>query len=382
MTTNSDEKYMQTALRLARRGIGSVEPNPAVGCIIVKSGQVIGRGWHKKFGGPHAEINALNDCKNLGVSPKGGTMYVTLEPCCHIGKTSPCTDAIIEANLAKVVVATLDPSEHACGKGIEQLRNAGIEVQLGLCEEQAKLLNAPFIKFAATGRCWVILKWAQSIDGMLAWTESGGNQRWISGEKSRKDVHKLRRRTQAILVGVGTVLADDPLLTVRPGKNKKALRVVLDSNLRIPLDCKLLATAKKSPVLIVTSQEAISANPSLAKRIAAKGAELLAAPAVQGRCDLDFLIDELSKRGTTQLLVEGGPTVITSFLKQGLADEICVYIAPKILGPQGSANITKSMAELSEAVGLHYADIKRFGDDIRITGLLEKAAGELLTFRG
>ncbi len=378
----SDEKYMQVALRLARRGIGSVEPNPVVGCIIVKNGQIIGRGWHREFGGPHAEVNALENCQKNGTSPQNAAMYVTLEPCCHHGKTPPCTDMIVEANLAKVVVATLDPSEHAGGKGIEQLHNAGIEVQVGLCEEQAKLINAPFIKFAATGRCWVILKWAQSIDGMLAWASKGGNQRWISGEKSRKDTHRLRRRVQAILVGVGTVLADDPLLTARPTKGKKPIRVVLDSNLMTPVDCKLLATAKKSPVLIVTSQEAISANPSLAKKITEKGAELLAAPAVQGRCDLNFLIDELSKRGATQLLVEGGPTVITSFLKQGLADEICIYIASKILGSQGSVNITEPMVELSKAVGLNYVDIKRFGDDIKITGLLEKTIREISISRG
>jgi diaminohydroxyphosphoribosylaminopyrimidine deaminase/5-amino-6-(5-phosphoribosylamino)uracil reductase len=377
-----DEKYMQVALRLARRGIGSVEPNPVVGCIIVKGGQIIGRGWHRKFGGPHAEVNALENCQKNGISPRNAAMYVTLEPCCHHGKTSPCTDAIVEADLAKVVVATLDPSEHAGGKGIKQLRNAGIEVQTGLCEEQAKLLNAPFIKFAATGRCWVILKWAQSIDGMLAWANKGGNHRWISGEKSRKDVHKLRRRAQATLVGVRTVLADDPLLTARPSKGKKPLRVVLDSNLRTPVDCKLLATAKKSPVLIVTSQEAISANPSLAKKITEKGAELLAAPTAQGRCDLNFLTDELSRQGIAQLLVEGGPTAITSFLKQGLADEICVYIAPKILGPQGSVNITEPMAKLSEAVGLHYVDIKRFGDDVCLTGLSKKTLDEISVVEG
>jgi len=378
----SDEKYMQVALRLARRGLGSVEPNPAVGCVIVKDNKIIGRGWHRKFGGPHAEVNALENCRENGTSPQNATMYVTLEPCCHHGKTSPCTDAIIEANLAKVIVATLDPSEHASGKGIKQLRNAGIEVQVGLCEEQARLLNGPFIKFATTGRCWVILKWAQSIDGMLAWAESGDNQRWISGEKSRKDAHKLRRRVQAILVGVGTVLADDPLLTARPSKGKKPLRVVLDNSLKIPADCKLLATAKKSSVLIVTSQEAISANPSLAKKITEKGAELLAAPATQGQCDLNFLTDELSEQGIGQLLVEGGPMVITSFLKQGLADEICVYIAPKILGQQGNVNITEPMAELSKAVGLHYVDIKRFGDDVCLTGLSKKTLDEISVVEG
>ncbi len=219
---SDSQRYMLLALRLAWRGIGSVEPNPAVGAVIIKANQIVGKGWHKKFGGPHAEINALEDCKTLGVKPRGAAMYVTLEPCSHQGKTGPCTQAIIEAGLAKVFVATIDPSEHAGGKGIEQLRNAGIEVQTGICETQARLLNAPFIKFAVTGRCWVRLKWAQSIDGKVALTEprpSGSG--WISGEQSRKDVHKLRRRARAILVGVNTVIADDPLLTARPSKGKK-----------------------------------------------------------------------------------------------------------------------------------------------------------------
>jgi diaminohydroxyphosphoribosylaminopyrimidine deaminase/5-amino-6-(5-phosphoribosylamino)uracil reductase len=247
---------MQAALRLAQRGIGSVEPNPAVGCVIVKSGQVIGKGWHKRFGGAHAEINALEDCGTQSASPEGATMYVTLEPCCHSAKTPPCTDAIIDAGLAKVVVATVDPSEHANGKGVEQLRNVGIEVQTGVCEAQARLLNAAFIKFAATGKCWVTVKWAQSIDGKMTWADQSRERRWVSGKKSREDVHKLRRRVQAILVGINTVLADDPLLTARPSKGRKPTRIVLDSRLRIPLDCRLLATAKKVPLMIVSSRTA------------------------------------------------------------------------------------------------------------------------------
>ena len=376
---------MQTALKLAEQGIGSVEPNPAVGCIIVKQNQIIGKGWHKEFGGPHAEINALQDCKTQGASPKAATMYVTLEPCCHEGKTAPCTDAIIAAKVAKVVVATPDPSEHANGKGIEQLRNAGIEVQVGVCENEARLLNAPFIKFAATGKCWVILKWAQSIDGKTAWAQSSHESRvtshefrWISGELSRKDVQNLRRRVQGILVGIETVIADDPLLTVRPSRDKEAARIVLDSKLRIPLDCKLLATAKKTPLLIVTGQEAVEVNSQAAEKISRKGAEVLAVPTAQGRCDIGFLLNELSKRGIAQLLVEGGPTVIASFLKERLADEIYVYIAPKIIGQQGAVDITESMAELTEAVDLHHVDIKHFGDDVRLSGLSKKAIDEIL----
>jgi diaminohydroxyphosphoribosylaminopyrimidine deaminase/5-amino-6-(5-phosphoribosylamino)uracil reductase len=379
---------MLMALRLARRGIGSVEPNPAVGAVIVKANQIIGKGWHKKFGGPHAEINALKDCKTLGVNPRGAVMYVTLEPCSHVGKTGPCTQVIIEAGLAKVIVATIDPSEHSNGRGIEQLRNAGIEVQTGICETEARLLNAPFFKFAATGRCWVTLKWAQSIDGKVATAEPRpsrmgvGEPRlsgcgWISGEQSRKDVHKLRRRAQAILVGVNTVIADDPLLTARPSKVKKLTRIVLDNHLRLPLDCKLIKTDEKSPVLIYTSESTVRANPELAEKITKKGAEVLTYPNTQGRSNLHFLLDELSKRGIGHLLVEGGPSVLTSFLKEQLADEIIVYIAPKILGAQGGVDITGPMAELTQAVGLHYVDIERFGDDVRLTGLLEKALSEI-----
>ena len=381
--SDMDEKYMQTALRLAKRGIGKVEPNPAVGCIIVKANQIIGRGWHRKFGEAHAEITALEDCKTLGINPRRATMYVTLEPCCHQGKTSPCTQAIIDAGLGKVVVATIDPSQHNNGKGIEQLRNAGIEVQTGVCEIEAKLLNAPFIKFASTNECWTVLKWAQSIDGKLAYLDRTDDRRWISNELSRKDAHNLRRRVAAILVGINTVIADDPLLTVQLSRgSKKLLRVVLDNNLRIPPDCKLLATAKKSPVLILTSQQALQANPKIAENIAKKGAEVLASPDTQGQSNLYFVFDELAKRNITQLLVEGGPTVIASFLKERFVDEIHIYICPKILGSQGGANITEPTAELTKAVGLHYVDIKRFGDDICLAGFSESALRGLSIIKG
>jgi diaminohydroxyphosphoribosylaminopyrimidine deaminase/5-amino-6-(5-phosphoribosylamino)uracil reductase len=371
--SNYDVTFMQAALRLAARGIGSVEPNPAVGAVIVKDSRIIGRGWHKKFGGPHAEINALEDCKKKGASPQGATMYITLEPCCHYGKTPPCTDAIIAAGLAKIVIATIDPSEHANGKGIERLRNAGIEVEVDVCKKEARLLNAPFFKFATTGKCWVTLKWAQTIDGKLAYADKTGKQLWISNELSRKDAHKLRRRAQAILVGINTVIADNPLLTPRPADGKKPIRIVLDSTLRIPLNCRLLATAKKTPVLIVISEKTVQANPEVADKITKKGAEIVTVPAPQGQCDIKYLLDELGKRGIAQLLVEGGPTVLTTLLKEQLADEIIVYIAPKILGSQGGADITPLMTDLTKAVGLNYVDIKRFGGDVRLTGLTESA---------
>jgi len=377
-----DSKYMRMALVLAKRGIGKVEPNPAVGCLIVKANQIAGKGWHKKFGEIHAEIMALEDCKTLGVNPRGATMYVTLEPCCHQGKTGPCTQAIIEAGLAKVFIAAIDPSQHNNGKGVEQLRNAGIEVQTGVCETEAKLLNAPFIKFTSTGKCWTVLKWAQSIDGKLAYADKTDERKWISNELSRKDAQSLRRRVGAILVGINTVIADDPLLTARPSRGKKPVRIVLDSSLRIPLKCRVLRTAKKSPVLIITSQQALQTNPKIVERISKKGAEVIAYPDMQGRSNLHFLYDELAKRNIAQLLVEGGPTVIASFLKEWFVDEIRVYICPKILGAQGSVNITEPMAELSKAVGLHYVDVKRFGDDVCLTGFSERTLRELSIIRG
>ncbi|MBN2592091.1 MAG: bifunctional diaminohydroxyphosphoribosylaminopyrimidine deaminase/5-amino-6-(5-phosphoribosylamino)uracil reductase RibD [Sedimentisphaerales bacterium] len=372
-----DEKFMEMALRLARRGISSVEPNPAVGAIIIKANQIIGRGWHRKFGGPHAEINALEDCRTLGVRPYGATMYVTLEPCSHQGKTGPCTEAIISAGIAKVFVAMIDPSEHANGRGIEQLRKAGIEVHTGICETKAKLLNAPFVKFTTTGKCWVALKWAQSIDGKVAWADGIDDRRWISNEHSRRDAHKLRRRVQAILVGINTVIADDPLLTPRPDKGKKPARIVMDSFLRIPLDCQLISTVDKSRIIIYTSQQSLWKSPRVAQELTDKGVELLAYPETHGRSNLHFLLAELSDRGISQLLVEGGPTILTSFLKENLADEIVVYIAPKILGSQSSIGITRPMDELSQAVGLHNVVIERFGDDICFRGLTAKAMDEI-----
>jgi diaminohydroxyphosphoribosylaminopyrimidine deaminase/5-amino-6-(5-phosphoribosylamino)uracil reductase len=368
--SSDDEKYMQTALKLAARGIGFVEPNPAVGCVIVKSGQVIGRGWHRKFGEGHAEINALEDCKKQAVGPAGSTMYVTLEPCCHQGQTPPCTDAIIAAKPAKVLVAVIDPSPHANGKGVEILRRAGIEVQVGLCEEQARLLNAPFFKFTTTGRPWVILKWAQSIDGKVAYKDIA--QKWISNDLSRKDVQKLRRRVGCILVGINTVLADDPLLTVRPKARKQPLRIVLDSRLRIPIKAKLLRTAGKVPIMIVSSRQAVEEHLATVARINKKGAEVLAVPAYRGKCEIDLLLDELAQRNVAQLLVEGGPKVITSFLKERLVDEVCVYITPKLLGAEGAADISESLAALTKAVGLDNVNIKQFGNNVRLSGLVRQ----------
>ena len=362
--------YMNLALKLAAKGIGSVEPNPAVGTVIARNGQIIGKGFHKKFGGQHAEINALADCKVKGHNPAGATMYVTLEPCCHFGKTPPCADAIIEAGIAKVVVAVVDPAPHCAGRGIEKLRAAGIEVEVGMCEKEAALLNAPFFKFTKTNLPWIILKWAQSIDGKLAYANPKVDGQWLSNEQSRTDAHDLRRRVQAILVGINTVIADDPLLTPRPAKGKTPLRVVLDVELRMPHESKLLQTASESPVLVITSHHSLKYREEVAHHIIKQSGQVLPLPMADGQCDLNALLAELGKRGIQQILVEGGPTVLASFLKQNLADEVCVYIAPKILGSAGAASIAEAMAQVANALNLDNVTVKNFDSDICLSGMI------------
>ena len=364
------EKYMLLALKLARKGLGSVEPNPAVGCVIVKDNEIIGRGWHEEFGGAHAEINAIGDCVNNGNSPAGATMYVTLEPCCHYGKTGPCSQVIINAKIGKVVVAAIDPSEHCRGEGIEQLRKSGIEVEVGVCGRPAELLNAGFFKFVRTAMPWVILKWAQSSDGKCGYADTVENGKWISNELSRKQVHKLRRGVQGILTGINTVLADDPLLTPRPSKGKRVKRIVLDSGLKIPLDCKLLKTVEKSPVVIFTTK-AGEKNASKVEEVKKAGAEVIEVPAGGKGCDLKEVLIKLGEWGAQKILVEAGPTLITSFLQQKLADEVYIYIAPMTLGAEGAVEVSQAMAKLAAGEGLYQMDKMQFREDVCVNGFLK-----------
>ena len=362
-----DFEYMQMALSLAERGAGEVEPNPAVGCVIVKHENIIGKGYHKVFAGPHAEIEALDDCRNNGFDPAGADMYVTLEPCCHYGKTGPCTEAIIKAGIVRVFLSMVDPSEHANGQGIEKLRQADIEVQTGLCEKEASELNAPFIKRAKTSRPWVIVKWAQSKDGYLCRTD---DQRWISSEQSRRDAHKLRCSAQAILVGINTVLTDDPLLTARPGRGTQPLRIVLDSKFQISADSQLVKTISQADLMICTTKAAVEQKQAKAEAIHNTGTHLTVLNEKNGLCDLDELLDNLGQLGVQRLLVEGGAEVIDSFLKETLTDEVVIYIAPEALGSNGSVPISKSMAKLSKQMAHNKANIKHLGQDIRVAGFL------------
>ena len=362
---------MQLALKLARRGLGNVEPNPMVGCVIVKDGAVIGQGFHERFGGPHAEVNALADCTAKGRDAKGATLFVTLEPCSHRGKTPPCSQALIDAGVAKVVIAAEDPTDLA-GGGINQLKQAGMEVEVGLCREEAEKLNAPFYKHARTGLPWVVVKWAQSKDGYLARKNADIEGDWISNEQSRADVHRLRKRMGAILTGIDTVIADDPKLTVRiQGEtiNRPPIRVVVDSHLRMPWDCHLI-TVSDGPTVVVTTKRTAQTESSKVENLKSAGVEVLIVGDQDGHCNLQETLTLLGSRGVQQVLIEAGPTLITEFLKQGLADEATVYIAPMNLGDNGIAKASKIMNTLANQQQLRDIQIDMFGQDTRIHGLL------------
>ncbi len=356
-----DEAYMRRALSLARRGRGRVEPNPMVGCVLVRRNRVIAEGWHRRFGGPHAERDALRRCVG---SPAGATAYVTLEPCCHHGKTPPCTDALLEAGVSRVVAAVMDPNRPVRGRGLQTLRSAGIRVDLGVCQLEAEELNAPFFKRQRSGRPWVILKWAQSLDGKLA-TRTGDSQ-WITGPEARREAHRLRGRVDAVVVGIGTVLADDPDLTCRHVKPKRiATRVVLDGRLRIPRRAKLVQTAHDAPTLIATTRVAMRKRKTAAEWLRAAGCEVIGLPGRRGRIDLAALLDALGGREMTNVMVEGGGEVLGAFFDAKLADEALVFVASKLIGGRKghSALAGHDFASMAEVFSFPEVARRRVGND-------------------
>lgn len=361
----SDSALLSRALELARRGIGFVEPNPAVGAVVAnRDGQVVGEGWHRKFGGPHAEVEALN---SAGEAARGGTLYVTLEPCCHFGKTPPCSRAVIAAGIRRVVVGTIDPAAHASGGGIRELEAAGITVEVGLLGEHAQQLIAPFTKLMTTGTPWFHAKWAMTLDGKLA-TRAGLSQ-WISNELSRGIVHELRGRMDGIVVGVGTVLADDPLLTARPAGARVATRIILDSRCRTPLNSQLLQTVAESPVLIVTTR---SAPPDRCDSLRAAGAEILQIESTggNGRPGIVELAGELGRRRMTNVLIEGGSEVLGSFFDEQLTDEIHVFIAPKLVGGRDAVSAVggRGLDSVPQFAQLQRIEVQRLNDDLYVHG--------------
>jgi diaminohydroxyphosphoribosylaminopyrimidine deaminase/5-amino-6-(5-phosphoribosylamino)uracil reductase len=318
-----EESWMRRALALAERGRGHVEPNPLVGAVVVRDGVSAGEGWHQHYGGPHAEVYALDAA---GGDARGATLYVSLEPCCHYGKTPPCTDAVLRAGIRRVVAAMTDPFPKVAGKGAELLRAAGVAVEVGVCEAEARRLNAPYLTLLAKGRPYVHVKWAMTLDGKIA--TRTGDSKWISNEASRRRVHQLRGRMDAILVGIGTVLADNPHLTARPPGPRTATRIVLDSRGRLPLSCNLVQTARATPTLVVTTEETSTGVAELQ----AAGCEVLRLPATNGRPDVTALLAELGRRRFTNVLVEGGGAVLGSFLDAGTIDEVHVFLAPRLAG--------------------------------------------------
>jgi diaminohydroxyphosphoribosylaminopyrimidine deaminase / 5-amino-6-(5-phosphoribosylamino)uracil reductase len=317
---------MQHALALAARGLGAVEPNPPVGAVIVDDQwRPLGEGWHQRYGGPHAEVHAL---EQAGAAARGATLFVTLEPCCHFGQTPPCSQAVIAAGLQRVVVAMTDPNPRVAGQGIAELQTAGIDVEVGLLEPQARWLTAPFTQLVTQCRPWVHAKWAMTLDGKIA--SHTGHSQWITGEPSRALVHELRSRMDAIVVGIGTVVTDDPQLTARPPGVRTATRVVIDPQARLPLDAQLVQTAGETPVLCVTSADADS------ERIAAlqsAGVEVWTTDQLEhGRLSPAAWLAELGRRRMTHVLVEGGGRLLGSLFDADLIDEWHVFIATKLVG--------------------------------------------------
>ena len=364
--STTDLKFMEYALALAAKAHGRTSPNPLVGAVIVRDGEIVGTGYHQKAGDAHAEIHALNQAKELA---EGATMYVTLEPCCHWGRTPPCTESLIRAKLANIFVAMKDPNPKVAGNGIRQLIDAGISVQVGLCEEESRQLNEVFIKYITTQCPFVILKSAISLDGKIA-TASGESQ-WITSEASRLKGHEVRSQVDAILVGVGTVLQDDPALTVRlpERQNQDPIRIVVDSRGRTPLGAKVFNPDSNSGTLI-----AVTENAPLAKidTLKSAGADVLIIKEEEGRVCVGALMRELGRKEITSVLIEGGGEINAAALQAGIIDKLMFFVAPKLIGgkdapgPIGGVGI----ARLTEAFELRDAKTSQIGADFLIEGYL------------
>lgn len=357
------ETYMKRAIVLARRGMGKTSPNPAVGCVIVKDGRIVGEGWHRRAGTPHAEVHALAEA---GEAARGADVYVTLEPCAHFGKTPPCAAALVEAGVGRVFAAMVDPNPKVSGRGAEILRAAGIEVVTGLMEGESRLLNEPFIKYMTTGLPFVILKSAMTLDGKTA--TPSGDSRWITNESSRRFVHRLRSSVDAVMVGSGTVLADDPRLNARIPGGRDPLRVVVDSVLRIPLDSQMLGLVSAAPTIVAT----LAGDGRKADELRARGVEVLQCRARNGRVDLADLVARLGERGIQSVLLEGGATLAGEALRLGLIDKFLLFYAPRLLGGDGPGLFAgESAGAMADAVPLRDLTIRRFGADILVTGYPE-----------
>lgn len=371
-----DSHWMRRALELASLGRGRVEPNPMVGCVVVRDGVQISCGWHDRFGGPHAEVNALSSLTSEEV--RRADLFLTLEPCTHFGKTPPCLDLLLRLKPRRVVIAMLDPFPQVAGRGVSGLRAAGVAVDVGVLESEALQLNAPYLKRLRVGLPWVIAKWAMTLDGAIA--TSTGDSKWITGEKARASVHRMRARMDAILVGSETVLVDDPLLTARVpeplGLPRKCIRVVLDRRLRIPLDSQLIQTAATWPLWIATTQTTIDSAGEKVSALRGAGAELVVVPQGEGLTpSLEWLLRHLSQRELTNVMVEGGGTLLGAFFDGGWVDQVECFIAPRVLGSsQAKRPIAgRDRVWMNQTAVLDQIVCQSVGEDIHISGFVRKS---------
>ena len=357
------QDYMKRALELAKKGAGHTSPNPMVGCVVVKDGRIVTEGYHERYGEFHAERNALTRCEE---DLTGAEMYVTLEPCCHQGNTPPCTDIIIERGIGKVYVGSMDPNPKVAGKGVKILQEHGIEVETGVLEKECLALNEIFFYYITTGMPYVAMKYAMTLDGKIA--SCTGDSKWVTGETARHHVHELRKQYSAILAGIGTVLADDPMLNCRIEEGVDPVRVVCDSSLRIPLSSQLVKTAGDIPVIVAYAKE----NPEKEKALLQAGVELISAGR-DGRVDLAVLMRELGKRKIDSVLVEGGGAIHGSLLKSGLVQKIFCYLAPKLIGGReaGSPVEGDGFSRMKDALPVTEMEILSLGEDICISGRVE-----------
>ncbi|MFP4532690.1 MAG: bifunctional diaminohydroxyphosphoribosylaminopyrimidine deaminase/5-amino-6-(5-phosphoribosylamino)uracil reductase RibD [Desulfobacterales bacterium] len=363
-----DPFYMHIALDLAENGRGYTSPNPMVGAVVVKDGTIIGKGWHEAIGGPHAEVNALD---HAGEQAAGATLYVTLEPCHHHGRTPPCTERIIAAGIRRVVIAAADPNPKVTGGGANYLKSQGLDISMGICEEEALEQNEAFFKFIQMGRPFVFLKCAATLDGRIA--TRTGDSKWVTGPASRQYVHELRHWADAILVGVGTVKADNPSLTARLDGEKgiDPHRIILDTRLSIPEDAKVLQIESASDTLIIFNE---TDDPEKPERLAEKGVELLKAPLTNGLLDFSAVIDMLGQKTVTSLMIEGGSRVLGAALRAGIADKIYFFYAPKILGGDDGIPICGGPGPelMAGSIPIENIHVKRFDEDVLISGYVRR----------
>lgn len=353
-----DQEYMEVAIELAKKGCGFVSPNPMVGAVVVKDGRIIGQGYHEQYGGLHAERNALAACTEL---PNGATLYVTLEPCCHHGKQPPCVDAILAAGISRVVIASKDPNPLVAGKGLAILRQNGITVTEGVLKEECDCLNEIFFHYIQTKRPFVIMKYAMTIDGKIA--TSTGDSQWITGEEARAHVHRQRHRCSGIMVGVGTLLADDPLLTCRMEGGRSPVRIICDSRLRTPLSSRLVQTAGEVPTILVTCAHEEKHRP-----YQDAGCRVWTLEGEDGQVDLPRLMEKLGEEGIDSVLLEGGGALHWSALRSGIVQKVQAYIAPKLIGGRKAKSPVEGdgFSVLADAVQLKNSSVLRLGEDFMI----------------